>query len=116
MIAKDEGLPNVCHSAVLVEGFERQFRTVGENPEHSCQIRKALEDIGEGLDISEFQSITHPYVLMRIRKFFLAASSMSSKENSGWLGCHGGICLTAFLISMRLVGQMLSSAVGDVGG
>ncbi len=58
MIAKDEGLSNVCHPAVLVEGFERPFRTIGEDPGHPRPIRMALEDIGEGLDISEFQSIT----------------------------------------------------------
>ncbi len=64
MIAEDEGLPNVCHPAVLVEGFERPFRTVGEDPEHPRPIRMALEDIGEGLDVLEFPSITHHQILL----------------------------------------------------
>ncbi len=64
MIAKDEGLPNICHPAVLVEGFERPFRTVGEDPGHPHPIRIALEDIGEGLDVSEFRSITLRRILL----------------------------------------------------
>ncbi len=64
MIAEDEGLPNVCHPAVLVEGFERPFRTVGEDPGHPRPIRMALEDIGEDLDVSDFQSITHRQILL----------------------------------------------------
>ncbi len=53
---------------------------------------------------------------MRIRKFFSAALSVSSKENSGWLGPQGGVFLMALMISTRLVGQMLLSVGGDVGG
>jgi hypothetical protein len=54
VIAKDEGLPDICQPAVLIKGFERPFRTVGEDLGHPRLIRMVLEDIGEGLDISEF--------------------------------------------------------------
>ena len=40
------------------------------------------------------------------RKFFLAASFVSSKENLGGVGCRGRICMMAQMMSIRLDGQM----------
>jgi hypothetical protein len=54
VIAKDEGLSDVCQPAVLVEGLKGPFRTVGEDLGHPRPIRMALEDIREGVDILEF--------------------------------------------------------------
>jgi hypothetical protein len=54
VIAKDEGISNVCQPAVLVEGLKGPLRTVGEDLGHPRPIRMALEDNREGVDVSEF--------------------------------------------------------------
>ncbi len=69
VIAKDEGLSNICQPAVLVEGLEGPFQTVGEDLGHPCPIRMALDNIREGVDVLEFRSVTHRQILLGLQQF-----------------------------------------------